>query len=171
MRNKPQLHKIYDGKLIKLYKSRRKAPDGTVLNLEEVIHPGASLIVPFIGGKVVFIRQLRAVIGRYIWELPAGTLAKGEKPADCAKREAEEETGYIVKNVKKIGIIYTSPGFCNEVIHIFRADCALKKSHKREKDEFITVKHFSKKGIRSLFANGKISDSKTIAALAFAGIL
>jgi len=163
--------KIFDGKLLKIYTSSLELPDGNLGYFEEVSHPGAALIIPFLKDKIVFIRQYRAVIGKYIWELPAGTLKKGETPYACAKREITEETGYRVKKIKKLGMIHTTPGFCNETIHIYKAECASITQHEHDHDEFIRVYPLSKNEIKKLFKNGKITDSKTIASLAFAGII
>ena len=82
-----------------------------------------------------------------------------------------EETGYPVRNLRKIGNIYTTPGFCNEKIHVFKADCEERHSPSRESDELIRVKLLSKGDIRKLFKCGRITDSKTIAALSFADVL
>jgi len=163
--------KVFDGKLIKLYAGEKALPDGRKGYFEEIRHPGAALVVPFLGNKIVFIQQYRAVIDEYLWEVPAGTLNPGETPLACAKREVSEETGYRIKKIKRLGAIHTTPGFCNEIIHIFRADCGKKGAHKRDTDEFIKIFLLPKNKIRKLFKTGRIHDSKTIAALAFAGIL
>jgi ADP-ribose pyrophosphatase len=162
---------MFSGRLIHLFAGNKALPNGKKTYIEEVEHPGAALIVPFASDKIVFIRQYRVVIDKYIWELPAGIIAPGESPYACAKRETAEETGYGVRSLKKLGAIYTSPGFCNEMIHIFRADCAARKAPAPEEHELLRVRHFSKKEVVSLFASGKITDSKTIAALAFARVL
>ncbi len=163
--------KVFNGRLIKVFKGKKGLPNGREAYFEEIDHPGAALIVPFIKDKIVFIRQYRGVIGRFIWELPAGTLSPGESPRACAKRELIEETGYLVKNLRKIGNIYTTPGFCNEKISVFKADCEGRKPTRREDDELIRVKLLSKGEVRRLFKGGRITDSKTIAALSFADVL
>ncbi|MCK5450156.1 MAG: NUDIX hydrolase [Candidatus Omnitrophica bacterium] len=164
--------KVYNGKLLKVFEDKKVLPDGRVAKFEEVKHPGAALVIPFIGNKIVFLRQYRGVIGEYLWEFPAGKLDPKETPYACAKRELKEETGYEAKKIKRLGKIYTTPGFCDEVIYIYRAECGLNLSETNlDEDEFIEVKLFSLKQIRELFKNGKIIDSKSIAALAFAKIL
>ncbi|MFQ5952166.1 MAG: NUDIX hydrolase, partial [Candidatus Omnitrophota bacterium] len=163
--------RIFKGRLINVFAGKKKLPGGRIAYFEQIDHPGSSVILPLALGKIVFIRQYRAVIGKYIWELPAGTIARGETPYACAKREITEETGYKVKNLRQIGAIYTTPGFCNEKIYIFKADCIKKKTPRREKDEQIRVKLFSRKEAKGLFKRGKITDSKTIATLAFANII
>jgi len=163
--------RIFNGKLLKVCISKLKLPNGKTGYFEEIIHPQASLVVPFAEGRIVFIRQYRAVINKYIWELPAGILKPGETPYACAKREITEETGYLVRNLKKIGKIYTSPGFCDEIIHVFKADCVSKGCPERDADELIRVRLIRKKEAIGLFRGGKIQDAKTITALAFAGII
>lgn len=162
--------KVFDGRLIKVFQSKRALPNGRKAYFEEVRHPGAAIVIPFIDGKIVFIRQYRGVVGRYLWELPAGKLSPGESPAACARRETSEETGYAVSGMRKIGVIYTSPGFCNEKIHIFAAECRSRKKTKRDRDELIEVKLLTVKEAVRLFRAGKISDAKTVATLAFAGV-
>ncbi|MFC1570760.1 NUDIX hydrolase [Candidatus Omnitrophota bacterium] len=163
--------KVFSGRLISLFKGTKKLPNGREAYFEEVVHPGASICVPLVRGRVVLIRQYRAVIGKYIWELPAGTLDGKESPRICAKREVQEETGYKVRNLKKLGKIYTTPGFCNEVIHVYKAECSSRGNTDMDFDEMIKVESLTKKEVRGLFESGKITDSKTISALSMAGIL
>lgn len=162
---------VFSGKRLKVFKSFKKMPDGSLAYHEEVKHPGASLVLPFVKDKIVLIRQYRGVIGRNIWEFPAGVLEPDETPLSCARREVLEETGYEVSKIKKIGKIYTSPGFTDEVIHIFRAECGKKAGSRLEEDEFISIKLVTRKELIAMFLSGKINDSKSIAAMAFSGII
>ena len=167
----PSRKKVFSGRLINVFTGGKKLPTGREAYFEEVEHPGAAIVVPFLGSKIVFIHQYRAVIGQYIWELPAGTLAKGETPRLCAKREVAEETGYRVKGLKKIGKIFTTPGFCNEEIHVYRAECTTRASTNMDFDEMIEVKLLGRREVFDLFAKGRICDAKTISALSLAGVL
>lgn len=162
---------IFRGKLISVYRGMKAMPYKGKSYFEEVRHPGAALMVPFKDGKLVFIRQYRAVIDQYIWELPAGGFSPGEIPVLCAKRELQEETGYVAGRTVKLGVIYTSPGFCDEKIHIFQTVCGKREPVKRDDNEVISVRLFSPDAVKKLFASGKITDSKTISALALAGVL
>lgn len=163
--------KVFKGRIFDVYTGKKTLPNGRDAYIEEIEHPGAALIIPFVKNKIVLIRQYRPVMGEYIWELPAGILEPGETPRSCAKRELAEETGFGAKRMRREGLIYTTPGFCNEKIYIFRAECGGGNRLKGDIDEFIRVKLLTRMGLRALFGAGKIKDSKTIAALSFAGIL
>ena len=162
---------VFKGKLIDVYRGIKPLPDKRQVYLEEVSHPGAALMVPFRSRDVVFVRQYRAVVGGYLWELPAGVLFERERPVDCARRELEEETGYVPARTVKLGVIYTSPGFCNEKIHIFKGICGKRKPARRDEHEIMTVRAFSPSCVKSMLKNGRITDSKTISALALAGVI
>jgi ADP-ribose pyrophosphatase len=117
------------------------------------------------------LRQLRPVIEKFIYELPAGTIDKGEAPASCARREIIEETGYSAKRLTFLGAIYPVPGYSTEKIYIYKAEGLSKKDRVAEKDEVIENHFMSKAEVRRLFKRGRITDAKTIAALAMSNWL
>ena len=163
---------IFKGKIIKLYLQKHKLPNGVSVEIELIKHPGAVLIVPFLSkDKIILIRQFRTVIGSYLWELPAGTLKKGEIMAFCAKRELIEETGYEAGTFRRIGFIYPAPGYTTEKIIIYKATGLKKVQAKTEADEIIESRIFSKNEARKLFKAGLINDAKTICALKLANII
>lgn len=163
---------IYNGKLIQLSLKRKKLPGGYVADLEVIRHPGAVLIVPFLGrDRVILIRQYRPVIDEYIWELPAGTRKRSETALECAKRELAEEVGCAAKAWKRIGAIYPAPGYTTEKIQLFTAERLSRVRSSRDRDEIIRPRLFSKKEIARLLAGGKIVDAKTICALVLAGVV
>ncbi len=85
-------------------------------------HPGGAVtLAVFPDRRVILVRQHRYPIGKFLWELPAGKLENGEPPLDCAKREFEEETGYTAAKWQLITSTYTTPGFCDELLHIYLA--------------------------------------------------
>ena len=161
----------FKGKLLKVYTEKKKFPNGYVGKLEIVKHPGAVLIIPFLSrDKIVLIKQYRPVINSYIWELPAGTLSKGENPLACAKRELVEEIGYEAKSWKKIGYIYPAPGYTTEKIAIFKASRLKKVPCDRQEDELITSSIFTTKKLQKLVKSSNLVDAKTLAALKLAYI-
>jgi ADP-ribose pyrophosphatase len=166
------IKKVFSGKLLKVYVGRQRLPHGYVARFEIIKHPGAALIVPFLSkDKIIMLRQLRPVIGSYIYELPAGTLDKNESPLSCARREIIEETGYSASKLKLLGKIYPVPGYSTERIFIYEARGLIKTVRSVEQDEVIELRIFTRPKVRKLFRSGKIVDAKTIAALAFCGWL
>ena len=162
----------FKGKLLKVYIKKERLPHGYLATYEMIKHPGASLVVPFLDkNTIVMLRQLRPVIKSYIYELPAGTLDKGESPLECARREIVEETGYQAKRLKLIGSVYPVPGYSTEKIFIYRADGLKMAARVPEEDEVIEHMPLTRSEVRKLFRRGKIIDAKTICALAFCGWL
>lgn len=161
------MRKVFNGRLLKAYVMKRRLPHGYLATFEMIRHPGAALVVPFLSkDKVIMLRQLRPVIGKYIYELPAGTLDKNELPRTCAAREIIEETGYSARRLTRLGAIVPVPGYSTERIIIFKAEGLKKEPHIPEQDEVIESRIFTRNQIRSLFRRGKIIDAKTIAAFA-----
>ncbi len=162
----------FKGKAISLLTKKSRLPNGEIINLEMIVHPGAALIVPFLNkDKIIFIRQFRPSLGIYLYELPAGTNEKSESSLSCAQREIVEETGYHAGKITRLGKIYPVPGYSNEVITIFKAEKLSKGKRATEFDEVIEVRPLSRLQIRKLFRQGKITDAKSISALAFCRIL
>ena len=135
------------------------------IKIPKIKHPGAALIVPFLNkNKVVLLRQYRPVIKKYLYELPAGTLEKGESNISCARRELIEETRYSADKLIKLGYIYPVPGYSTEKIIIYKALNLSPVKRCPEKDEIITQSIVNKDKVRRLFKSGKINDAKTICA-------
>lgn len=163
---------VFKGKLLKVFVKKVRLPHGYLAAYEMVRHPGAALIVPFLtGDKVIMLKQLRPVIGRYIYELPAGTLGRNEAPLACARREIVEETGYSAGKFKLLGAVYPVPGYSTEKIFIYKAEGLKREERAPEEDEVIKTEVLTRARIKKLFISGKIVDAKTIAALAFCGWL
>ncbi|MFA5337067.1 MAG: NUDIX hydrolase [Candidatus Omnitrophota bacterium] len=162
--------KRFKGKILDVSVKKVRLPNGYLANLEIVKHPGAVLIVPFLGkNKIIMLRQFRPVINTYIFELPAGTLEKGESPAVCARREIIEETGFRSDKLVKLGLIFPVPGYSTEKIFIYKAQNLIKTKQLHQKDEVIEIFVFTKRQIQKMLKEGKIIDAKTICGFALCG--
>lgn len=150
---------VYDGRLIDLVVER-----WGVQEREIVEHPGAVAIVPVEGREyVTLVRQLREPARKRLVELPAGTLEPGEDPLSCARRELAEETGLRGGEWRLAARFWTTPGFCNERMHLFVATDLEPGAPSVEDDEEIELVRWSVDEIAGRL--GEIEDAKTLAGL------
>ena len=168
----PKSSPVFQGKLLKVSVKHKRLPNGFLARLEVVEHIGAALIVPFVSrDRIIMLRQFRPVINAYLYELPAGTLNKGESHLSCARREIVEETGFGAAKFSRLGEIFPVPGYSTEKIIIFKAEKLSQCAFHAEEDEVIRVNILTRPQVRGLFRKGKFKDAKTICALAMAGWL
>lgn len=162
--------RVYTGKVISLDVDQVRFPSGTIGELEMIRHSGASAVVPLLdAGKadpaVLLIRQYRYAANGYLYEIPAGRLDPGESPGQCAKRELQEETGYSASNMIRLTTIYTTPGFTDEIIHIFVADGLTDGVASPEPDEFMEIQSVPLSQAIAMVHSGEIMDAKTALGL------
>jgi ADP-ribose pyrophosphatase len=158
---------IYKGRLVNLHVDEIVNENGTTGYREVVVHPGGAAIVAVKDdGKILMVTQFRYPIQKTIYELPAGKLDKSEEPALCAARELEEETGYKSDNIIKLGEIVSSPGFCDEILHLFLARDLKPGNKNQEEGEYgMLTYEFTLEEIETKIRKGEIIDAKTICAI------
>ena len=157
---------IYKGKIIELSVETVTLPNGAMADVELITHPGAAAVVPFKDDRtVIMIRQYRHAVGGYIYEIPAGKLQSGEDPRDCAKREVEEEIGYKVGTLEPLVSFLTTPGFTNEIIHIFSGKDLTPGTQNLGADEVLEIIELPLARTMDLIKDGTINDAKTIIGL------
>ncbi|MDD9940663.1 MAG: NUDIX hydrolase [Myxococcales bacterium] len=157
---------LWQGSVGDFGEERVQLPDGREMTLAILKHPGAAAVVPFLNEReIVLLRQYRHAAGETLWEVPAGKLDDGEDPRLCAARELTEETGYVAGKVERVGSIYTTPGFTDEVIHLFVAYDLREGSSALEADEVIETSSMPLSEALELIDRGEIRDAKTICAL------
>lgn len=141
-------------------------PNGATVEMELIHHPGAAAIVPMKDDEtVLLIRQYRHAVGGYILEIPAGKLDPGEDPRDCAARELEEEIGFRASSLEPVITFFTTPGFTDEVIHIFKATGLTLGTQNLDHDEVLDVMELPLERAISQIEDGTIRDGKTIVGL------
>jgi ADP-ribose pyrophosphatase len=164
---------IHDGRVVHLSLDQVRFPDGSVGDLEFIRHRGASAVVPFLGDPgdadpdVVLIHQYRYAAGGFVYEIPAGIPLDGEGWEECARRELEEETGFLAGGLQPLTRFLTTPGFTNEEIHLFLARDLEKGEVRLDKDEFLEVVVFPFSRVLSLVREGVIRDGKSLVGILF----
>ena len=169
-----EIRKIYDGRVFSVTVETITLPKGQQLNAEIVRHAPSVVILPVTAeGDVILVRQYRHAIGRWVWELPAGSLDPGEEAAAAAVRECHEEIGLVAEKVERLGAFFPTPGYCDEEMIFFKAT-GLRQPRANEEphadeDEDIEPKAFAIDELRRMIEIGEIVDLKTVAGVALLG--
>jgi ADP-ribose pyrophosphatase len=165
--------RVYDGRAVRVDIDTIRAPNGSMLDLEMIRHPGAAAVVPLLSDPhaddpaVLLIRQYRYAAEGELWEIPAGTLDPGESPLECASRELYEETGATAQSFEHLTSIFTTPGFTDEVIHLFLATGITAGEPRRGSDEFMEVEARPISSVLEMIRNGGMRDAKSMVALLY----
>jgi len=161
---------IYAGKVIDLAVESLVLPNGTPLQLEIIRHPGGAATVALNRQEeVCLLRQYRHASGGWLWELPAGRLEQDEPPASTAARELEEEAGLQAADWHKLGEMLTTPGICDEIIHLYLALELTEVPAHPEEHELIEVHWLPLADAIAQVQDGTIRDAKTMLGLLLAG--
>ncbi len=161
---------IYEGKIFDVNIAEIREGE-TEYKREIVKHNGSVVIVPIFADKTVaLVKQYRHAAGKYLLEIPAGTIEKNENPETGARRELEEEIGVTAENIEKLTEFYVSPGFLTEKMHVFLATNLTKTKQNLEEDELIEIEKITFEQAFEKIKNGEIEDAKTIVGLILAGV-
>jgi ADP-ribose pyrophosphatase len=161
---------LYKGKIINLQVDEVELPDGNTSKRELIKHPGAVAVIALTDeGKIVMVEQYRKALEKSIIEIPAGKLEAGEESSVTAKRELEEETGYGCKQLDHIISFYTSPGFADELVHIYFAKglYVLENAKAADEDEFVELIEITIEEAIQLMKKQRIYDAKTAYAIQY----
>ena len=161
----------FAGRLLRVELDRAREPTGPnrygpEVRHEVVRHPGAVAIVAVTPEHtLVMVRQYRYAAGRFLLEIPAGTLEPGEDPAETARRELREETGYTAETLRPLGSFFSAPGFCSEVIYLFQAEGLTPGEQDTDFGEEIDLVEIPVAEGRRRLLEGGFEDAKTLAGL------
>lgn len=159
---------IYKGKILNLRCDDVYFENGEKAKREIVEHRGGVCILPLTkNNEILFVKQYRYAYEKEILELPAGKLEINELPDEAIIREMNEEIGGYDAKIIKIGEMYPSPGYTNEIIYLyytddFKTDYIQNLDH----DEFLDIVNIDYKKAYEMFDNGEIVDAKTAVLLA-----
>ncbi len=160
----------FKGKVFSVESGTKRFPNGREHHVDIVRHAPSVIIVPVEDdGRVVLIRQYRAALDRELWEVPAGSLDEGESVEAAAARECEEEIGRTPSRVERLGALYPTPGYCDELMNFVRVSGlrapAPDSPHKPDEDEYIAARRFTIDEARAMVERGDIVDLKSAYAL------
>jgi ADP-ribose pyrophosphatase len=158
--------RVFEGRVFNVRIDEVRYDDGAKHRLDVVEHGGSFAVLAMPSPReLVLVRQYRHAVEAALWELPAGAAEAGEDPLEGAARELREETGYRAGRILPFGSLYATPGFCDEIMHFFRAEQLVLGEQALDPDERIEVGTFSFDAAWRLVADGKIADMKTVLAL------
>lgn len=160
--------KIFEGKFINLRVDTVELGNQKYAKREIVEHKKASAILAINeNNEILLVRQYRKAIEDFIYEIPAGIVNIAEEPELCALRELREETGYEAKKISSICEFYSSPGFTNEKIYLYKAEELTFISTKFDEDECIETISVNKEQAKKMIETGRILDSKTLVGILY----
>lgn len=158
--------RVYEGRVVNLRVDTVALPDGRSAQREVAEHAPVVVIVPVDGdGNVLLVRQYRLPVGQLLLELPAGGIDAGESPEEAVQRELREETGRRAGRLERLAAFYASPGYCDELMHLFLATELEPSPLAADSDERIEVVRMPLAEALALVERGEICDAKTIIGL------
>jgi ADP-ribose pyrophosphatase len=158
--------KFIEGSVVNFARDLVKLPNGNFSEREYMEHPGAAVALPILpGNKIILVKQYRYPVTKFMLELPAGKISKGETPLNCIKRELEEETGYKGKKFVRIFRFHPTGAFSTEEIFIYAAFNLKKTKMSPDEDEFIERKLLNFSAAYKMTLEGKITDAKSVIAI------
>ena len=157
---------IYQGVIVNVKMDRVELTNGRTAPREVVEHPGGVAILPLHSDQTVtLVRQYRYPFHRVVTEVPAGKLERGEDHRLCALRELEEEVGLVPGKLTDLGLLYLSPGYSNEILHLYLAQDLTQKPCHPDEDEFLELDRVPFQALLDQVMAGALSDAKTVAAV------
>lgn len=164
----------FSGHIINLRVDDVTLPNGKPATREVVEHPGGVCVAALTDQQeLLFVRQFRYPYGEVLLELPAGKLDRGgEDPLEAGKRELREETGAVATAYRSLGKLYPSPGYCDEIIHLYMAQGLTFGDSEPDEDEFLECERIPLDRAVEMVLNNEITDAKTqVAILKVAALL
>ena len=160
---------VYRGRIFSFVTEELTLPNGRHTEMAFIRHPGSTAVVPLLEGhSVVMELQYRHPVGKYLFEIPAGTMEPDESPLDCAQRELIEETGFQAQEFIQLGKVHILPAYSDEEIHVFMANGLTPVKQNLDPDEIIEVVTVPLEQTIQMIDEGRITDALTILSLQMA---
>ena len=157
---------VFDGRILHITLDDVELEDGKKSKREVVKHPGGVTVAALDNdNNLLFVRQFRYPYKEVVLELPAGKLEKGSTPLENGKRELLEETGAQGYSYTSLGQLYPSPGYTNEIIHLYVCRIKSEGESKPDEGEFLNVKKIPLDKAVEMVLNNQLPDAKTQVAV------
>ena len=159
---------VFKGRVFSVEVAQVTLPNEREVTIEVVRHPKSVVLIPVPSpGAVILVRQYRAAVNQWLWELPAGSVDEGEEPDQAAVRECHEEIGQVPATVVRLASLFPTPGFCDEEMVFYRLSGLSTPAEAAEldEDEDIEPKTFEVRDVREMIRRGEIIDMKTVAGV------
>ena len=144
---------IYDGKIVTLNRNLVELPNETLAFREVVKHKQGVCVIPVINDEIIFVKQYRSGAEQILLELPAGLVDENESPLDAAVRELQEEIKYSSSKITYLGAYYSSPGFTDELVHLYLCEELFSSFKDQDPDEFLSISKYNIKQIKRLMSS------------------
>lgn len=156
---------VFETRYFRVIEASVRRPDGSLAAYHTLDHPIAAVsVVLRDGARIALIRQHRFIVDRQVWALPSGGIDAGETPAEAARRELREETGYEARSLEHLLSYYPSYGVSNQVFHCFMAEAG-ERSGSPDTNEVRAVDWFGEDEIRAMVTAGEIPDGFSLTPL------
>ena len=153
---------IFNGKILHVIHDEVELEDGSRSMREVVRHPGGVCVAALDSeDNLLFVRQFRYPYSEVVLELPAGKLEKGSTPLENGKRELLAETGAVGFNYISLGQVYPSPGYTDEIIHLYACRVKEQSENRPDEGEFLNVEKIPLKKAAEMVLNNQVFDAKT----------
>lgn len=155
---------LFQGKIVTLHVDTARLENGVLAGREVVEHPGGvGVLAMEDDGTVYTVRQFRYPFHQVVEEVPAGKLDGPEDHRKAAERELSEEVGVEAGDLRYLGALLASPGFCTEVLHMYFARDLRHGEQHPDEDEFLEVRRVPFEELYGRVMAGEITDAKTVA--------
>jgi ADP-ribose pyrophosphatase len=160
--------KVFKGKKFYVEVKNLKLPSGKKIRFDGIVAANGVLIIPFVDkDTIILIKEFKPPVGKWVYQFPVGGIGKNEVSLTAARRELEEETGYLSEKMRYLGKFYVDPGYMNVMVHLFEARGLTFKKQRLGGYEVIRTVKVKLKNVKKLIERGTIKDGRTIAALFF----
>lgn len=154
---------IFSGRIFSVRNDVIELPNGRQ-SRREIVHHNGGVCCAAVNKRdeLAFVTQYRYAYGKTLLELPAGKLEPNEDPFDAIKRELSEEIGANGKNWRSLGCIYPTPGYVDEVIHLFSCDIDELNAPHPDEGEFLEISYIPLRKALAMAMRGELCDAKTL---------